>query len=116
MEDLKLDVCIRCGEAHPIPEYIGILAMAMHPCYGNQITYRTGRFTFRQLRNVVCRIDPIKPFKELLNLPHLKRMEEYDTATHLERTIYMWARKSDIRSLIRLKKYIELEEEFDSKW
>lgn len=114
-DDLQFRLCNGCGEKAPGPGD-GILAMLNHSCPGNTVTYRPSRFTFKKLQYLITGVDPIKPFKDLLQFPHLMPMPDFETASTIDKILYSHARDSDIRTMKSLRAYIELEEELYSKY
>ena len=111
--DLQYDLCPGCGER----KAVGIFAMISHGCPLNTVNYYVGSFGMKHLRRLFGEIDPILKMKEdLLQFQHLKAMPDYDRASELDKKIYAICRESDIRTMKRLRAYIDLEERFDSKY
>lgn len=114
LECLKYDLCEGCGERSP--EGNGILALVTHICPGNTFTYRTGKFTLRKFQDMVTGKNGLQPFRDLLHFKYFKAMPNFETSSCLEKKIYWLCRDLELRHMKRLRAYIELEEEFDSKW
>jgi len=119
-DDLHCDVCSGCGETIPINA--GILYHATHACPLNIVKYRMPvgmsflRMWDEMVSEMVGKGDSMRPFRDLLNFPYLKKMPDIQTASIIDRIIYSHCRDSDIRTMKRLRAYIELEEDFNAKY
>lgn len=113
-EDLQYDICPGCAERSPVG--MGIIAYATHSCPLNSFIYRTGGFTLRHVRILMGGRHYMQSFWDLLSFPYLNKMPDFDTATDSEKTIYGFIRDAEIKAMKRLRAYIELEEEFNSKY
>lgn len=113
-EDLQFDFCGICEKVHP--KGMGIIERISLPCTGNRVTYRPGSLTLRKLINAIRGTDPLESFGPLLKFNHLKAMPDYESASQLDKIIYSICREDDVKTLKRMREYIELEEEFDSKY
>lgn len=118
-DDLQYDLCPGCAE--PVPVNAGILYHTTHTCPLNTYTYRnTGRFTIRQFANLMFYMDggqhEMQQFKDLLDFPYFKAMPNFETASDLDKRIYGLIRDMEVKQMKRLRAYIELEEEFNSKY
>lgn len=60
--------------------------------------------------------NPMQPFKDLIKFDTFKKMPNLETASYLEKKFYSIERDLDIRTMKRLRAYIELEEELNSKY
>lgn len=58
----------------------------------------------------------MQSFRDLLNFQYFKAMPGQETASNFDKKVYSWCRDSDIAAMKRLRAYIELEEEFNSKY
>lgn len=111
-DDLQYDLCLGCGEKAPE----GLIAFVRHSCPANIVSYYRSNFSMRKLNNIMTGKDDLSSFKALLVFPYFKRMPNFDTATATEKMIYGICRDSDIRTMKRLRAYIELEEKFDASY
>lgn len=113
MNDLQLDLCPGCGERKPV----GLIAMAMHGCPLNTVMYyHSAKFSIRHFHNIVTGKDELRPFRDLLHFPYLSAMSDYETASETDRRIYQICRDSDIRTMKRLRAYIDFEDRFNSSY
>lgn len=110
--DLEHTLCLGCGELSPVGQ--GILAIASHVCPLSMVTYRPGRFKLSDLWCLFGGRNPMQSFKDLLVFPHFEKMPE--GLDYMERFIYSLERDMEIKQMKRLRKYIELEQEFYDKW
>ena len=111
--DLQYDLCPGCGERAPV----GLMAAIEHACPLNTITYYcTAKFSIRQLRDLLAGVDTLYRFRELLRFGHFRAMPNFETASEIDKIIYRVCRESDIRSMKRLRAYIELEEKFNASY
>ncbi len=111
--ELQYDLCPGCGEEKPI----GLIPTVMHDCPLNTVIYySSAKFSIRHFHNLVSGKDPLQPFKDLLHFPYLKAMPDFETASETDRRIYQVCRDSDIRTMKRLRAYIELEERFNASY
>lgn len=113
--DLQYDLCEGCGEPNI---FNGILDAINHQCPINTVVYRWRKFTARSFIGWLHDLpNPIKQMKaDLLQFQYFKAMPDFDTATDLDKKIYRICRESDVRTMKRLRAYIELEDEFDAKY
>lgn len=111
-KDLQYDLCSGCGEKAPK----GFIESVMHVCPGNTITYRAKSFKLWDWENLFTGRHPLQSFYDLLHYPHLRAMSNFDTATNLEKKIYSLCRYTELSAMKRMRDYIKLEEEFDSKY
>lgn len=108
--DLQYDLCPGCGERSPR----GIIEHVQHSCPLNTFTYYVSKFSIRQFHHLVSGESPLLPFQELLYFKHFQAMPGFDTASEIDKIIYSICRDSDIRTMKRLRAYIELEWKFDA--
>lgn len=113
--DLQYDLCPGCGEISP--KEGGILARINHSCALNTFTY-TGATSFkiRHLTNLFYGIDEMQSFKKLLHFDTFNKMPDYKTASDLDKKIFSICRDADVKTMKRLRAYIELEEQLNSKY
>jgi len=112
-DELQYDLCPGCGEHKPV----GLLPSIMHSCPLNTVIYySSAKFSIRHIHNIVSGKDPLQPFKDLLHFPYLKAMSGFETASIIDKKIYRICRESDLRSMKRLRAYIDLEERFNASW
>lgn len=114
IEQLKYDLCIGCGQIQPIGLIENVLHSQCCPFYS--IDYRTQNFTMRQFHHLISGIDPLQPFKDLLHFRHFNKMPNYETASITEKRIYRICREDDVRTMKRLRQYIKLEADFNSRY
>lgn len=111
--DLQYDLCPGCGELSPR----GIIEMAMHCCPLNTVIYyNSAKFSIRHFHNLFTGKDELRSFKDLLHFKHLRAMPDFDTASEMDKRIYGICRDSDIRTMKRLRAYIQLEEKFEASY
>lgn len=113
-EDLQYDLCLGCAEKSP--EGQGIIAIVTHHCPLNTVIYRKLNFKIRHFHQLLTGKSDMDSFKNLLYYPHFDRMPNFKTATESERRIYGYCRDTEISAMKRMRAYIELEEEFNSKY
>lgn len=112
-DELQYDLCPGCGEKAPN----GVIARAMHSCPLNTVIYYSSNtFSIRHFHNLVTGKDELQPFKDLLRFDYFKAMPDFENATPLERKIYSICRESEIRSMKRLRAYVDLEERFNASY
>lgn len=113
-ETLKDDLCIGCGEKRPK----GLMEYCTHnpACQLSTFVYRKRRFQLKHLEEMISGIVPMSPFRELLDFDYFDAMPDFETASTIDKILYYHARQSDIRTMKRLRAYIELEEELDAKY
>lgn len=113
IEELKYDLCEGCGEIKPR----GLFDIINHSCPANTVTLYAGKFGVRHFRELFEKFEGtyIDPFDGLLDFKYFKAMPNYETASELDKRIYAVCRESDIRSMKRLRAYLELEKQFDVK-
>lgn len=106
-ENLKYDINAFTGE---IEKPMGIIEQVMKG--GREYTYMTGSFGMAEFKKIIKMMNPLHCFDDLFNFQYLKPMPDFDTATTIEKIIYNHCRESDIRTMKRLRAYVELENEF----
>jgi hypothetical protein len=112
-DDLQYDLCPGCGEKSPR----GIIELVTHACAMNTVIYyHSSKFSLRQLHNAFTGKNELQSFEDLLQFEHLRAMPSFNTATEIEKRIYGVCRDSDIRTMKRLRAYIELERKFDASY
>jgi hypothetical protein len=123
VDNLQFDLCEKCGEIHP--EGVGIWAMMTNPCHSNQVTYQImgGRKMIQAISNMMALQygteeyeDDVQTLKDLLVFPHFKKMENFETASWLERNNYSLMREYEVKQMKRLKAFIKLEDTFSYKY
>lgn len=134
--DLDKDLCIGCGEISPLGQ--GIIAYASHSCAANTYTYRMmhGMSMFRSLQYVLNGESEMKSFEDLLVFPHFHAYSTsvnctiaYDPATDrtmitsvvaiehpLDKILYSHARDFEVKTMKRIRAWIDIEEEFNCKY
>lgn len=110
--DLQYDLCPGCGERKPI----GLIPTIMHDCQPNIIYYSSAKFSLRHFHNLISGKDPLEPLKDLLHFPYLQAMPNFKTASEIDKIIYSICRDSDIRTMKRLRAYVELERKFEANY
>ncbi len=58
----------------------------------------------------------MQSFYDLLEFESFKRMPNFEAASYMDRFIYSTVRDIDVAAMKRLRAYIELEEDFNSKY
>ena len=112
-DDLQYDLCPGCGEEKPV----GLIPTAMHDCPLNTVIYySSAKFSIRHFHNLVSGKDVLQPFKDLLHFPYLQAMPNFKTASEIDKIIYSICRDSDIKTMKRLRAYIELEAKFEASY
>ena len=109
-EDITKELCIGCGEYKPR----GLLPSINHSCALNTFTYRVGKFGMRQLMSLFSKRDEMQSFKDLLVFPHFNAIEK--SIHPLDEMLYLHARQFEIKQMKRVRAWIEIEEDFNSKY
>lgn len=112
LEQLKYGIDSITGEI--IKPFGGIIDAIRNG--GREYTYMTGSFGMAEFKRLVRVLDPLHCFDDLFNFQYLKPMENFETATIIDKICYHHARQSDIRTMKRLRSYVELENEFYYKY
>ncbi len=111
--DLQYDLCPGCGELKPE----GLFASINHSCPLNTVIYySSAKFSIRHFHNLVSGKDELKSFRSLFHFEYLRAMPEFENASEMDKRIYSICRESDIRSMKRLRAYMELEERFEASY
>lgn len=112
-DDLQYDLCPGCGELKPV----GLIPTVLHDCPLNTVIYyNSSKFSIRSFQNMVRGKDELQSLKELLYFPYLQAMPDFETASEIERRIYSICRDSDLRTMKRLRAYVELEAKFEASY
>ena len=109
-ENLKYEV----NAVGEIEKPMGILERVMN--HGREYTYMTGAFGMSEFKRLIKMMNPLHCFDDLFDLQYLKPMPNFETATIFDKICYHYARQSDIRTMKRLRAYVELENEFYYKY
>jgi hypothetical protein len=122
-DDLQYDLCEKCGEYHNTQGW-GIIERISHPCGGEVYEYKMMvSFSFRRMFNeMVSQLynpnhrSPMQDLYDLLKFPSFKAMPDYENASYLDKFAYSLLRDIDVAAMKRMRAYIKLEEDFNTKY
>jgi hypothetical protein len=113
--DIHQKLCVGCAELSP--EGNGLFAMIQHSCALNTIKYRPKHFYARHLWYAITGFDPLKQIKELVSVNSLPHFNSIQKIKHpLDEMLYEHARQWEIKFMKRVRNFIELEEDLNSKY
>lgn len=121
MNDLNQSICLKCGEVHN-DKGKGIMYYLDNPCNSNHATYHImgGRKMMEVLNKIF--INGFKSETDILTdlisfeyFPHLKPIDPF-LYHPLDEQLFTQAREYEVISLLRLRRWIEIEEEFSYKY